>query len=225
VSTTGLRVVVAAEDEQVRDRIRRTLRWESGVSVVGQARNAVETVALVKSLQPELTLVDSKLPYRTGLDGVRLSRMSGLDTAMIILEQSPGRAAVVLNNPSALPDGEQARSTDELVRYFGGARIAVDLKELFADGTSTGRVVFADLWVNEQSPARSRLLETSDDVIVCGGLAVVGGLLMAATIIGLIPGAIFVAGGATAVLSGFLMRAWAKWQPRWLGVGRNGRSK
>ncbi len=215
MNANALRVLIASEDVEVRNRITRALRWEPGVNVVGQAHNAIEAVALVKTLRPEVTLVDSRLPYQVGLDGVRLSRMSGLDAAMTIVEQSPGAAVVVLNDPRAQMGQELAvRSTDDLVRYSGGTRIPVDVRELFADATATGELVFADLWVREDTRPRSRTLEIGDDVIACGRLAILGGLLSAATIIGLVPGAIFIGLGAAAVVSGFGIRLAARFMRR-----------
>jgi two-component system response regulator LytT len=59
--------VIADDEQPARDELAYLLRAFPAVDVLGQARNGVETVALVRELNPQLVFLDVEMP---GLDGL-----------------------------------------------------------------------------------------------------------------------------------------------------------
>jgi DNA-binding NarL/FixJ family response regulator len=81
------RVVVADDDVLLREGLA-SLLDRSGLEVVGQAGNAVELLALVRSAQADVAIVDIRMPpthTTEGLEAARTIRQERPDTAIIVL--------------------------------------------------------------------------------------------------------------------------------------------
>ena len=61
--------VIADDEQPARDELAYLLRDFPDIEVLGQARNGVETVALVRELSPHLLFLDVEMP---GLDGLEV---------------------------------------------------------------------------------------------------------------------------------------------------------
>jgi DNA-binding NarL/FixJ family response regulator len=62
-----IRVCVVENETLVREGLRRVLELDSGLSVVGEARDGVEALELFERLRPEVALLDVRMPR---LDGI-----------------------------------------------------------------------------------------------------------------------------------------------------------
>jgi DNA-binding NarL/FixJ family response regulator len=81
------RVVVADDDVLLREGVA-SLLDRSGFDVVGQAGDAVELLALVRSTRPDLAIIDIRMPpthATEGLDAARVIRQELPDTGLIVL--------------------------------------------------------------------------------------------------------------------------------------------
>ena len=65
------RVLVADDHELVRDGFRRMLGYEEDLEVVGEARDGREAVELCRRLDPDLVLMDVRMPKMDGLEATR----------------------------------------------------------------------------------------------------------------------------------------------------------
>jgi len=81
-----IRVLVADDHTLFRDGLCQLLEAEDDITVVGQAQTAAECVSLVKRLEPDIVLLDLKMPDRTGLEV--LSELGGADVRAIVLTAS-----------------------------------------------------------------------------------------------------------------------------------------
>jgi DNA-binding NarL/FixJ family response regulator len=82
------RVVLADDDVLLREGLA-SLLDRSGFDVVGQAGNGTELLALVRSVRPELAIIDIRMPPRHATEG--------LQAAQVIREELPGTAIIVLS--------------------------------------------------------------------------------------------------------------------------------
>ena len=82
---SGIRVVVADDQEVVRAGLSRILDLEDGVEVVGQCANGDEAVRVSRRLVPDVVLMDIRMPVVDGLSATRTIR-----------EEQPGTRVVVL---------------------------------------------------------------------------------------------------------------------------------
>jgi DNA-binding NarL/FixJ family response regulator len=88
VDSRGTRVVVADDDVLMREGIASLLE-RSGYEIVGQAGDGSELVQLVGEQQPDLAVVDIRMPPT--------HRTEGLEAAQVIREQFPDTALLILS--------------------------------------------------------------------------------------------------------------------------------
>ncbi len=116
MDASGTRIVIADDDVLLREGVASLLE-NAGFKVVGQAGDASELLALVRTHHPEVVIVDIRMPPG--------HRTEGLEAARTIREEFPGTAILVL---SAHVEVEQAM---ELIA--GGKRTGYVLKSRVAN--------------------------------------------------------------------------------------------
>ncbi len=82
-----LRVVIADDQALVRAGFRMILEAEGAVSVVGEAADGEEAVSLVRRLQPEVVLMDVRMPRLDGIEATRriMSESGGAASPRVIM--------------------------------------------------------------------------------------------------------------------------------------------
>ena len=71
IRTTPARILITDDHELVRDGFRRMLGYEEDLEVVGEARDGGEAVDLCRRLNPDLVLMDVRMPKMDGLEATR----------------------------------------------------------------------------------------------------------------------------------------------------------
>ena len=80
-----IRLMIIDDHEMVREGLKAMLVTEPDFQIVGDAADAQQALALIEQLQPDIVLLD-----------VRLPGMSGIDACKIITEQHPETAVIIL---------------------------------------------------------------------------------------------------------------------------------
>lgn len=120
-----IRVLVADDDEFIREGLIQLLREDSAIEVIGTATDGEQAIALAKRLNPDVVIMDLSMPV---LDGVGATRA--------ILEGVPDTAVLVL---SVYTDLERARDVIDAgamgyVVKAGAQRYLLSAVHALADG-------------------------------------------------------------------------------------------
>jgi DNA-binding NarL/FixJ family response regulator len=78
-------VLLADDQELVRSGFRLILELADGIDVVGEAADGREAVRLAKELQPDVVLMDVRMPELDGIEATRRLRQAGVDARVLVL--------------------------------------------------------------------------------------------------------------------------------------------
>ena len=222
MQSTKLRAIIASENPVEQNLLTEVIEREQGVVVVGHAKNALKAVALARHLRPEVVLVDSRLPNTLGLDTVRLSRISGFDTATAISRELPRSLVVLLPNMNVLLHRELEFDKDaEAYLYIQtlAANVPIRLRELYNETTPSSSMVFANIEARERTSYRSKFIEICDKATLFSGIASLGGLALIVSIVLAGAGAVLTIGGVAGLLFSLTGRALATYWPKRRRIG------
>jgi DNA-binding NarL/FixJ family response regulator len=111
-----IRIVIADDHELIREGVKKILRGERGMRVVGEATNVGELLALVGQCEADVLVLDINLPGRSGLDA--LGELRGLQPGLsvVVLSMHPeDRFALRVLKAGAAAYVSKASAADELV--------------------------------------------------------------------------------------------------------------
>lgn len=78
-----IRVIIADDQEPVRDGMSMLLSAEPDITVVGQATDGAEAVALTAHLNPDVVVMDIRMPGMNGIEATRLITTDRQDSAVV----------------------------------------------------------------------------------------------------------------------------------------------
>jgi two-component system, NarL family, nitrate/nitrite response regulator NarL len=93
--TSKVQIVLADDHALFRDGLRRLVEAEPNLQVVGEAATADEAIAMTRSLNPDILLLDVAMPRRSGIEALRQLVDSPLRTRVILLTAAIERSDIV----------------------------------------------------------------------------------------------------------------------------------
>jgi serine/threonine-protein kinase PknK len=114
MTVTATRVALAEDDVLLREGLASLLE-RSGFDVVGRCGNAPELIELVREHQPELTIVDIRMPPSHTTEG--------LEAARVIREEAPETAILVLSAHVEVEHAMELLSSGERIGYLLKSRV------------------------------------------------------------------------------------------------------
>ena len=85
------RIVIADDHPIVRDGLKKLLALEDDVEVVGEAADGREVLERVEELEPDVLLLDLRMPNLDGLAALQALQQSNRSTKVIVLTASEGK--------------------------------------------------------------------------------------------------------------------------------------
>jgi DNA-binding NarL/FixJ family response regulator len=116
---TGVRLVLAEDDVLLREGLASLLE-RSGFEVVGQAGDATRLLALVREHEPELVVVDIRMPPTHSTEG--------LEAARVIREERPETGILVLSAHVEVEHAMELLASGRRIGYLLKSRVT-DLEE------------------------------------------------------------------------------------------------
>ena len=146
MSSAATRILIADDHGIFRDGLRRLLEAEPGLSVVGEAADGAEAVAMVTHLQPDILLLDLAMPRVPGMDALRelvanqqvvrtILLTASVERPQILEALRLGARGVVLKE-SATQVLLKGIATVMAGSYWVGRESVPDLKELILDSAA-----------------------------------------------------------------------------------------
>lgn len=86
-----LKVVIADDSDAVRVRVRELISEVEHVAVVGEAGDGDEALELVKSLRPDVLILDIRMPNTNGIQTLETLRRDDVAATTIVLTSFPNR--------------------------------------------------------------------------------------------------------------------------------------
>ena len=90
-----VRVLLADDHQLMRSGVRLMLEREPDMSVVGEASDGREAVALAKSLRPDVVIMDIGMPNLSGIEAARQMTRERPELAVMILSMHPDETYVL----------------------------------------------------------------------------------------------------------------------------------
>lgn len=151
---TKIKILLADDQRLMRDGLRTLLELEDDMVVAGEAENGRMALELADSLQPDVILMDVRMPE---VDGVEATRQLGLqhpDIKVIIL--------TTFDDESIIFDGLRAGALGYLLKDVSGTELAEAVRQVYRGGAliqpSVARKVLAEF---TRLPASSKVKPAS----------------------------------------------------------------
>lgn len=151
------RIVLADDHALVRDGIRSLLETETDLEVIGEASNGKEAIELVAKAQPDLLIIDIRMPVMNGIDAVAELTKSKSKVKSIILSMHDSEE-YILKSISSGANGYLLKDTDksEFIKAIhtvrdGGKYFSGDISNVLVNNLlGTKKTI-----VKEESPRKS----------------------------------------------------------------------
>ena len=89
VSNRKLRVLIADDSTFIRERLPAMLLDIPGIEVVGQAKNGAEALNLAQELNPDVVILDIRMPRMTGIEVLQKLKKDKTAPVVIMLTSYP----------------------------------------------------------------------------------------------------------------------------------------
>ena len=141
-----IRVLIADGDESVRRSIQVMLDQADGITVAGETGDGERVIDLVRSLTPDVVLLDVRMPTLDSIETVRRMREAGFQTVIRTLVGSIGACLLIVNVANYW--GMMVRGKLIVLMIFITLFAVARLEAVFEGGLSTGvSAILGPVWI------------------------------------------------------------------------------
>lgn len=149
-----IRIVLADDHWLMRDEMRRILGQQADLSIVGEAEDGQQALELVERLQPDIVVLDIRMPKLNGIQVIRQMKERNLQTkALVLTAYEDDDYILALMEAGALGYLLKTAKADELI----DAVRRVSSGEIVLHPAIAAKV--ARLWVRNKESANRGLVE------------------------------------------------------------------
>jgi DNA-binding NarL/FixJ family response regulator len=159
------RVLLADDQSLVRTGFRMILKAEPGIDVVGEAADGAEAVALARELQPDVVLMDIRMPGTDGIEATRQIAAGGEGGPAVLVLTTFDLDAYVYEALRAGASGFLLKDAPE-DQLVAGIRIVADGGSLFAPAVTRKLIErFADSGRPADPPSLEGLTTRESEIL------------------------------------------------------------
>ena len=127
----AIKILIVDDHKMLRQGLRRVLEEQGGFTVVGEAGDGEEAVALARALQPQVVIMDVNMPNMNGIEATKLITQE-LPSAIVIglsfgTEDSVVRAMQAAGAVTCLPKERAVEDVSRAITDAAAARWQLDL--------------------------------------------------------------------------------------------------
>lgn len=120
-------IVLVDDHSIVRDGIKYLLEEDKSLTIIGEGSNGLEAIELVKNLQPDILIIDVRMPKMNGIEAVRIINSSPIKTKSIVLSMHDSEEYILNSiNSNAmgylLKDASKAEVLKAIHTVFNGEK-------------------------------------------------------------------------------------------------------
>jgi DNA-binding NarL/FixJ family response regulator len=119
MTSTRIRVLLCDDHELVRKGVRTLLESDLTIEVVGEASSADEAVVMAADIEPDVVVMDVRMPGRSGVEACRDIRAARAETKVLMLTS--------FTDDEALFAGIMAGASGYLLKNIGGTDFVRDI--------------------------------------------------------------------------------------------------
>lgn len=161
----AVRVLICDDHAMVREGLRSMLRYEESIDIVGEAEDVPGALAAIEQYQPEVVLLDIRLPGTSGLEACRAIRQKFPNVKVIIL--------TVYEDEQYVFEALRAGASGYILKKIGDADLvkvihSVHSGEVIVDPSLAGQIALRAAQVNRGAHwpgARFGLTERESEVL------------------------------------------------------------
>ena len=84
-----MKIFIADDSQLLRDRIKDALAEVEGVEIIGETENALETRHLIKKIEPDMVILDIRMPGGSGIDVIHSIKKLHPNTIVVMFTGYP----------------------------------------------------------------------------------------------------------------------------------------
>jgi len=120
-------IVLVDDHTIVRDGIKYLLEEDESLTVIGEGANGLEAIKLVENLQPDILIIDVRMPEMNGIDAVKIINSKPVKTKSIVLSMHDSEEYILNSiNSNAmgylLKDASKAEVLKAIHTVFNGEK-------------------------------------------------------------------------------------------------------
>jgi len=120
-------IVLVDDHTIVRDGIKYLLEEDESLTVIGEGSNGLEAIELVENLQPDILIIDVRMPEMNGIDAVKIINSKPIKTKSIVLSMHDSEEYILNSiNSNAmgylLKDASKAEVLKAIHTVFNGEK-------------------------------------------------------------------------------------------------------
>ncbi|MFK7800843.1 MAG: response regulator [Anaerolineae bacterium] len=146
--TETIKVIIVDDQRLMRDGLRLLLELEDGIEVIGEAADGKEGVTTFHELQPDIVLMDIRMP-----------NMTGIEATQEILRTNPKARIIILttfDDDDLIMQGIQAGALGYMLKDLSGEELAAAIQTVMAGGSQLDARVTRKLLGQITNPAAAK---------------------------------------------------------------------